>query len=184
MIAYRKIKKQELKTQKRDGYVYFLDKEHPLANVVGRVWYHRHLASIKQQRWLKTNEHVHHINGDVSDNNHTNLVILTRAEHALTHCFLRGHSSHPLLKRKCKACGNVYSTKTISQKCCSYKCSGIWSRRLVIEKDKLERLIWEKPTSVLAKELNVSDTAIAKRCKKLGIKKPPRGYWAKERAKK
>jgi len=31
--------------------------------------------------------------------------------------------------------------------------------------------------STLAKKFGVSDAAIAKQCKKLGIKKPPRGYW-------
>ena len=31
----------------------------------------------------------------------------------------------------------------------------------------------------VAKLLGVSDVAIAKRCKLLGIEKPPRGYWAK-----
>jgi|688.fasta_scaffold280228_3 hypothetical protein len=46
-------------------------------------------------------------------------------------------------------------------------------------KEMLEKIIWEKPTSVLSKELGVADTAIAKRCRKLGITKPPRGYWQK-----
>jgi hypothetical protein len=35
------------------------------------------------------------------------------------------------------------------------------------------------PTSKLCKELGVSDVAIGKRCKLLGIDKPPRGYWQK-----
>lgn len=47
-------------------------------------------------------------------------------------------------------------------------------------KEELEKLVWEKPTMILAKELNVTDSAIGKRCKKLGINKPPRGYWAKQ----
>jgi len=46
----------------------------------------------------------------------------------------------------------------------------------------LGKLIWEKPTSQIAKELGVSDKAIEKHCKKLGLKKPPRGYWAKKQA--
>ena len=39
------------------------------------------------------------------------------------------------------------------------------------------------PTSQVAKIFNVSDKAIEKRCKKFGIEKPPRGYWAKKEAK-
>jgi hypothetical protein len=46
----------------------------------------------------------------------------------------------------------------------------------------LEKLIWEKPTSQVAKDLGVSDKAVEKHCKKLGLKKPPRGYWAKIQA--
>lgn len=40
----------------------------------------------------------------------------------------------------------------------------------------LEKLLWEKPTSQIAKDLGVSDKAIEKHCKKLALKKPPRGY--------
>lgn len=49
-------------------------------------------------------------------------------------------------------------------------------------KEELEKLVWEKPTSILAIDLNVSDTAIGKRCKELDIKKPPRGYWQKKKS--
>ena len=48
--------------------------------------------------------------------------------------------------------------------------------------EALEKLIWEKPTSQVAKDLGVSDKAVEKHCKKLGLKKPPRGYWAKIQA--
>ena len=34
-------------------------------------------------------------------------------------------------------------------------------------------------TVQVAKLLGVSDVAVAKRCKRLGVEKPPRGYWAK-----
>lgn len=48
-----------------------------------------------------------------------------------------------------------------------------------ITKEELEKLVWEKPTSEIAKEFGVSDNAIGKRCKKHNIQKPPRGYWQK-----
>jgi hypothetical protein len=48
--------------------------------------------------------------------------------------------------------------------------------------DALKKLIWEKPTSQIAKDLGVSDKAIEKHCKKLALEKPPRGYWAKKQA--
>jgi hypothetical protein len=43
-------------------------------------------------------------------------------------------------------------------------------------------MLWERPTSEIAKNLGVSDKAIEKHSKKLGLKKPPRGYWAKIQA--
>jgi hypothetical protein len=53
-----------------------------------------------------------------------------------------------------------------------------------INTEDLSRLVWSKPTSTIAKELGVSDSAIGKRCKKDGIEKPPRGFWAQVKAKK
>lgn len=46
-------------------------------------------------------------------------------------------------------------------------------------KEELEKLVWLTSCSKLSKQLGVSDKAIEKRCKKLGISKPPRGYWTK-----
>jgi hypothetical protein len=54
--------------------------------------------------------------------------------------------------------------------------------KLTITKEILQQLVWEKPSIEIARELDVSDSAIAKRCKKLGIKKPGPGYWAKQHA--
>jgi len=43
--------------------------------------------------------------------------------------------------------------------------------------EALKALVWEKPATVLAKELGVSDKAVKKRCVKLGIPTPGPGYW-------
>ena len=49
-------------------------------------------------------------------------------------------------------------------------------------KEELEKLLWEKPTTYIAKDLGVSDKAVEKHVKKLGLTKPPRGYWAKSQS--
>lgn len=76
----------------------------------------------------------------------------------------------------CVDCETVIDFK--AKRCveCNYKHSEqiAWS-----SKEELERLVWEMPTSEIAKQLNCSDNAIAKRCKKWNINKPPRGYWQK-----
>lgn len=48
--------------------------------------------------------------------------------------------------------------------------------------EEMQKLVWEKPTQQLSKDLGVSDVAIGKFCKKHNISKPPRGYWAKKAA--
>ena len=44
--------------------------------------------------------------------------------------------------------------------------------------EQIGRLVYEYPTTSLAVMCGVSDVAIAKYCKKHGVQKPPRGYWA------
>ena len=48
--------------------------------------------------------------------------------------------------------------------------------------EEMSKLVFEKPTQQLSKDLGVSDVAIGKFCKKHNINKPPRGYWAKKAA--
>jgi hypothetical protein len=47
-------------------------------------------------------------------------------------------------------------------------------------KEELQKLVWEKPTTQIAKDFGLSDKAIEKWCKAYGIEKPPRGYWVKK----
>ena len=45
--------------------------------------------------------------------------------------------------------------------------------------EELQRLVWTKSMVQLSEEFGKSDVAIKKRCKKLGILTPARGFWAK-----
>lgn len=56
-------------------------------------------------------------------------------------------------------------------------------QQITIDKDELEKMVWAMPTTEVAKRLGVSDVAIGKKCKQLGIEKPPRGYWQKKNKK-
>jgi hypothetical protein len=49
-------------------------------------------------------------------------------------------------------------------------------------RQRLYEEVWAEPAHLVAKRYGVSDAAIAKGCKALGIPKPPRGYWAKKAA--
>jgi hypothetical protein len=48
-----------------------------------------------------------------------------------------------------------------------------------ITRSALYELVWAQPRGVLAKQFNISDVALAKRCLQANIPMPPRGYWAK-----
>lgn len=45
--------------------------------------------------------------------------------------------------------------------------------------EELERLVWSMPTTKIAEQFGVSDSAVGKRCRAVGIKKPAPGFWAR-----
>jgi len=97
---------------------------------------------------------------------------------------LRKHQQEErtIQERACLFCGKKFKPPQNKHRYCSIAC--VNKKQLKIEwpnKEELHKLVWEKPTSILAKEFGVSDKAIEKWCKKYGIDKPPRGYWAKKR---
>jgi hypothetical protein len=45
--------------------------------------------------------------------------------------------------------------------------------------ENLKKMLWEIPTTSIAKQYGVSDNAVAKWAKSYKLNKPPRGYWQK-----
>ncbi len=65
----------------------------------------------------------------------------------------------------------------------SKQCRSCWDEDNVgtwPSQEEVSKLVWEIPSQQLAKQFGVSDVALAKFCKRYGISKPPRGYWAKK----
>ncbi|APW63998.1 hypothetical protein [Paludisphaera borealis] len=52
---------------------------------------------------------------------------------------------------------------------------------MIIDRKDLYDQIWATPASQLCKRFGFSDVWLAKLCKRHGIPRPPRGYWAKKR---
>lgn len=50
---------------------------------------------------------------------------------------------------------------------------------MTLSREDLYELAWTKPLYELAKDFKISDVALGKRCKRLGIPVPGRGYWAR-----
>lgn len=171
-----------VKTDKTLGYQYFIDKEHPLANNnCGKVSYHRHVMSLHVGYWLSKTEHVHHIDGNRANNDINNLMLTNASEHARQHMTetMRDRGAVPVLSRPCKQCNKEFWPARHEQMFCSYECDKEFRKKFEVTKEELKELVWKMPTTHVAKIFKVSDKAIEKRCKKLGIEKPPRGYWEK-----
>lgn len=84
---------------------------------------------------------------------------------------------------KCQDCGKCVSNKAVFCLVCSKKpnnkvFNGATGGKIPT-KEVLESLIWQIPTTHIAKQFGVSDTAVKKWCGKYCITKPPRGYWTK-----
>jgi hypothetical protein len=78
----------------------------------------------------------------------------------------------------CKYCKCEYVSNKENQIFCSVECTQKSKEKFNISYEELKKLVWSMPTTKVAELLGVSDVAVAKRCKKLGINKPPRGYWS------
>lgn len=82
-------------------------------------------------------------------------------------------------ENKCIDCNLqlLNKSKRCKQCNCTYRFNNIYPSPEILSK-----LIWEHTTTKIAKDIGVSDNALAKYCKKHNILKPPRGYWAKLKA--
>lgn len=51
-------------------------------------------------------------------------------------------------------------------------------KQIEFTREALYKMVWERPVLIIAKEIGVSDVAVAKACRKAGIPLPKRGHWA------
>lgn len=151
------------------------------------VYEHRLVAETLLDRALKEGEVVHHLDSNRSNNSPDNLLVMLGPMHGKLHAWLDKHTVIPksdMNERlslgcvRCKVCNiPIYPNQTY----CSLDCQKEvgFDRYKHPTKEELEKLLWEKPTTKIAKDLGVSDVAVGKLARKLGVEKPPRGYWRK-----
>jgi hypothetical protein len=174
----QRIDLQSLKAIKHRGrYLRVRVVGYPSANRDGYMLLHRLVMEQHLGRYLDAQEVIHHRDGDPSNNAISNLEVL---QNVATHSKL--HAKEPeTLQLTCPECERVFEGYA-GRTTCSYKCArsrnekGDWPTD-----EELGQLLWEKPAVQVARDIGVSDVAIAKRCKRRQIDKPPRGYWAKQK---
>lgn len=115
---------------------------------------------------------LEHKNGISNDNRLHNLCFLCPNCHSQTSSFAGKQNRKT---NYCK-CGN--EKHKLSKLC--VKCHGKNNRKIDWpDVDFFKEKLWQIPTTQLAKELGVSDKAIERHIKGLGLTKPPRGFWVK-----
>lgn len=82
---YRKREHSSCRKIDKSGYVLIYDRNNFMSDVSGYVREHRLVMSKHIGRLLKANEVVHHIDGNKSNNNIDNLVLLTKSSHQSLH---------------------------------------------------------------------------------------------------
>lgn len=59
---------------------------------------------------------------------------------------------------------------------------GLWARAMYKQvsftREELYQMVWARPVLLIAKDIGISDVALAKACRRSGIPLPQRGHWA------
>lgn len=172
----------ELKTKMdTNGYKYIYAPGHPWANKSGKIYEHVYVVCMSIGRKLDKDECVHHKDRDRTNNSLDNLQLMTHSEHLRLHHKEDRGFEQKIESRTCEFCKTVFDINVKQQlgRFCSKECSDKGSRLFEVTAEDLKKLVWEMPTIKVAEMFNVSDSAVGKRCRLLGVEKPPRGYWRK-----
>lgn len=114
----------------------------------------------------KLNLQLDHINGDHRDNRLNNLRVLCPNCHSQTDTFCgKNIVKKPKQLNKCINCQKGIN---INAKRC-VQCSALTKQKFIASKEELVKLVKTEFMTTIAKIYNVSDNAIRKRCRKLGI---------------
>ena len=171
-----------------NGYILLYLPEHESAmtnkNWLGYVYEHIAVAEKRIGRRLRSDECVHHLDFDRSNNHPNNLIVMLQSEHRRLHEWLKNgapisekyrengvNSGKPKVNRTtyCKVCNNPITTKG-SKYYCSLDCMGLESRKVERPtKEQLAKDINNLSWTAIGKKYGVSDNATRKWARKYGL---------------
>ena len=167
------------------GYKELFISNHPNSSENGHIYEHRYIASLMLGRPLKKGEVVHHIDGDRTNNDFSNLMIFkTTSEHTAFHkgnnaykegdvwiCDRKYHNyknqNKNINKNICPICNKNY--KSINAKKC-FECNNkIIKSKVMPEKEILIKDLLSLPMVKIGSKYGVSDQAVRKWCIRYGL---------------
>lgn len=162
-----------------NGYVLVYSPNHPKAmrsgTFKGYVYEHVMVAEQMLERELRDDEQVHHLDQIRHHNRPKNLLVLPQTEHAKLHAWMRSRIilPRPFYKDNsacthCEVCGKPLSNE--QEKYCSAECSSVSQHRAKRpDLDQLGKDITSMPMLKVGEKYGVSDNAIRKWCRTLGL---------------
>ena len=141
----------KFRLDKKTGYMYCYNPSHCIANAAGKVLEHVYVMHEAIGRQLNPGECVHHIDRDRTNNELSNLRLMTIAEHSLLHAIEdRGFK---LENRNCPVCSNNFECSAKSdQTYCQASCAAS-KAKFSVSREDLYVLVWKMPTTQVAKNI-------------------------------
>lgn len=134
----------------------------------GYIYEHRYVMEKNLGRPLRKDEHIHHIDGNKSNNVIANLKLISPAEHARHHNrkLAENQGHHHIEERICRRCGKPTSRYgTLCGNCARQKSIKI----KLPPKTDFQRMIDTLPLEKVANIVGVSSNAVKKWIRKLGL---------------
>lgn len=175
-----------MKNRTLNGYIAIYKPEHPTAykggNWDGYVYEHRYMMEQFLGRSLLSDETVHHLDCDKTNNNINNLIVVSRSFHIRIHNWIdAGCNIHKDYKKKtrqnnhyvelptCIIEGCFNQCKNSDNKYCSVECRKKAKRSHLPEMKDVLKLLLSNNFTQVGKMYNVSDNAVRKWVKGWGF---------------
>ncbi|WP_018924402.1 HNH endonuclease [Salsuginibacillus kocurii] len=133
----------------RNGYKTIYLPTHPKANQ-GYIYEHIYIMEQMKGRYIKEDEHVHHLDTNNLNNHHENLILIEKGQHTKLHNYYRRHNLYEALKAtgkdkyKVKECFYCNNYLFANEKFCNNGCQQKYraeKKNNRPSKERLEKLL-------------------------------------------